>query len=131
MRWTAQADLDLHVQAPDGHIWYGNPGPTANSGQPDRDSICVDYGQSNFGVGNIYWPTGQALPGQYTVSVAFFSNCGTGATNVPFRLEVNDDNGQYQSWDDTVAEEYRVLNTPIWQIPSQSKWSATWTRQSQ
>jgi hypothetical protein len=128
LRWSAQADLDLHVQAPDGYIWYSGPGPTANGGQLDRDSICIDYGEPGFGVENVYWPAGRAPAGQYTVSVAYFNHCGTGATNVPFRLEVTDDNGRYQSWDGTVGEEYRVLNVPIWQIPSQSKWSTTWTR---
>lgn len=127
LRWSAQADLDLHVQAPDGYIWYGNRGPTANGGRLDRDCICLDYGQPDFGVENIFWPAGQAPAGQYTVSVAFFNHCGTGATNVPFRLEVLD-TGQYQSWDGTVAEEYRVLNTPIGQMPSRSRWSTTWSR---
>ena len=129
LRWSTQADLDLHVQAPDGYVWYVSPGPTSNGGQLDRDSICLDYGQPGFGVENVYWPAGRAPAGQYTVSVAYFWDCETGATNVPFRLEVTDDGGQYQSWDGTVAEDYPELYTPIGQIPSQSKWSTTWTRQ--
>jgi hypothetical protein len=127
LRWTTQADLDLHVQAPDGYIWYSSPGPTANGGQLDRDSWCIDYGQPGFGVENVYWPRGQAPPGQYTVSVAYFWDCATGGRNVPFRLEVNDD-GQYQSWDGTVPDDYTVLGTPIGQIPAQSKWSTSWSR---
>jgi hypothetical protein len=84
LSWASDADIDLAVTEPDGTtIYYSSPGPTSTGGQLDVDSNvgCENDG----GVENIFWPTGDAPSGSYTVTVTGFrlsrddgSSCGSG-----------------------------------------------------
>jgi hypothetical protein len=79
LTWSSTADLDLAVTEPDGTVIdYTNTGPTSTGGQLDVDSNvgCADDGA----VENIFWPSGDAPSGPYTVTVTGFSveGCGSG-----------------------------------------------------
>ena len=73
LTWNAEADIDLHVIDPNGdEVYYANT-IVPSGGQLDRDNLC-----SNFIMGrpeNIFWPSGQAPRGTYTVKVRYYSNC--------------------------------------------------------
>jgi hypothetical protein len=84
LEWESNADLDLAVTEPDGTtIYFGATGPTATGGALDVDSnINCD---NDGGVENIFWPTGDAPSGTYTVTVTGYqlvaddgSSCGSG-----------------------------------------------------
>jgi hypothetical protein len=87
LRWASSADIDLHVTEPDGtEIWYGDKGPTSTGGQLDVDSnVGCDQEAS---VENIFWPTGQAPSGQYTVEVNGYQvdGCGSGDYTVTAKV---------------------------------------------
>ncbi len=91
LAWSSDADLDLSVTEPDGtEISYLSPGPTSTGGQLDVDSN-VGCGSSGSGVENVFWNSGDAPSGDYTVDVTGFrltrddgSDCGSGE----FSLEI-------------------------------------------
>jgi len=74
VHWDTPNDVDLHVVDPTGEeIFYGNTS-SASGGTLDLDSnpACYIDGINNE---NIYWPTGQAPAGEYTVRVDFWASC--------------------------------------------------------
>ena len=88
LRWSSEADLDLHVFEPDGtEIYFGDPGPTRTGGQLDVDSNigCVDDGS----VENIFWPEGEMPLGEYRIEVHGFTvdGCGGGDYTVVAKVE--------------------------------------------
>lgn len=67
LTWDTTADLDLYVTEPNGEtISYLNRS-SSTGGQLDRDD------RDGFGPENIFWPTGSAPSGQYSVTVKHFS----------------------------------------------------------
>jgi hypothetical protein len=83
LEWGSIADLDLAVIEPDQtEIYYGASGPTATGGQLDVDSNigCTDDDGIDGAVENVFWPTGDAPSGSYTVAVRGYSvdGCGSG-----------------------------------------------------
>jgi hypothetical protein len=86
---TRSTDLDLYVIDPSGNtIYYGNT-EAASGGQLDLDANAAC--SSNMGVDNehIYWPSGAAPAGTYTVRVAHFESCIGGE---PFEYRVTVEN---------------------------------------
>jgi hypothetical protein len=91
LAWSSDADLDLSVTEPDGtETSYLSPGPTGTGGELDVDSN-VGCGSSGSGVENVFWNSGDAPSGRYTVDVTGFrltrddgSDCGSGE----FSLEI-------------------------------------------
>lgn len=85
LRWSGDADVDLHVVDPSGtEIYYGNrESPTG--GMLDYDKIP---GTGEFGphVENVFWPTGGAPNGAYEAWVEVFSVDSD--PTVEFSLEV-------------------------------------------
>lgn len=78
--WNTATDVDLHVIEPSGEeIYYGHT-TSATGGSLDLDS---NPGCSIDGVNaeNIYWPEGQAPPGDYTVRVHMYSDCEIGSAS--------------------------------------------------
>ncbi len=87
LRWESNADVDLHVTEPDGtEIWFGSAGPTTTGGQLDVDSNvgCVQEAS----VENVFWPTGGAPVGEYTIGVDGYevAGCGSGAYTVTAKV---------------------------------------------
>lgn len=79
LRWESSADVDLHVFEPNGtEIWFGGRGPTTTGGQLDVDSNVGCEQEAS--VENVFWPTGQAPEGGYTVEVTGYQveGCGSG-----------------------------------------------------
>lgn len=78
LRWAGAADLDLHVVDPSGEeIYYGRP-TSASGGRLDHDANagCNGAADDDNPVENIYWPTGGAPAGTYTVWVKVYNPCG-------------------------------------------------------
>ena len=83
LTWGSTADLDLAVQGPDGTVIdYTNRGPTDTGGQLDVDANvgCTDDDGIEGAVENVFWPSGDAPSGEYTVTVTGFQvdGCGSG-----------------------------------------------------
>jgi hypothetical protein len=73
LTWQGTADLDLHVIDPSGvEIYYRNTS-SPTGGRLDHDDLCDPT--AHGGPENIFWPTGQAPHGQYTVKVNYYSTC--------------------------------------------------------
>ncbi|HEX6422229.1 MAG TPA: DUF6777 domain-containing protein [Acidimicrobiales bacterium] len=91
LSWSSDADLDLSVTEPDGTVIdYLNKGPTSTGGALDVDSN-VGCGSSGSGVENVFWSSGDAPSGDFSVDVTGFrlarddgSDCGSGE----FTLEI-------------------------------------------
>lgn len=76
LRWDNTSDLDLYVKDPNGTlIYYGNK-RSASGGILDVDDM------DGYGPENVYWPTGTAPRGTYTVYVEYFSGPLPAAYNV-------------------------------------------------
>ena len=85
LEWESAADLDLAVIEPDGtETYFGDKGPSPSGGQLDVDSNigCDDDDGVPGAVENIFWPTGDAPSGSYTVRVTGYTvggtDCGSG-----------------------------------------------------
>ena len=85
LEWESAADLDLAVVEPDGtETYFGNRGPSPSGGELDVDSNigCEDDDGVPGAVENIFWPTGDAPSGSYTVKVTGYTvdgeACGSG-----------------------------------------------------
>lgn len=88
LRWQSSADLDLHVIEPDGtEIWYQAPGPSDTGGQLDVDSNVGCEQEAS--VENIFWPTGEAPSGEYTIEVTGYQvdDCGSGSYMVTAQVQ--------------------------------------------
>ncbi len=84
---TAATDLDLYVIDPSGHVIYYGETTSPTGGQLDLDANAGCG--SNMGVNNehVFWPTGMAPAGTYTVRVSNYSSCINGA-KVDYRITV-------------------------------------------
>lgn len=87
--WSDTSDVDLHVIDPNGaEVYFSNP-DVASGGHLDIDSNagCTDDRDATHPAGfhknneNIVWPVGQAIPGDYTVILDYYSHCGTSPTD--------------------------------------------------
>lgn len=77
LTWEASLDLDLWVEDPNGDTVYYNDTPIPSGGELDRDNKCDDFvlGRPE----NIYWPSGGAPSGTYTVKVDYYGGCDSSA----------------------------------------------------
>lgn len=89
LRWATTDDVDLAVVGPDGaRISWENPGPVASGGTLDRDdnSSCAVMTESP--IENIYWPTGQAPDGSYSIEVNLFQRCAASSEPISFEVRL-------------------------------------------
>lgn len=87
--WTDSADVDLHVVDPNGERIYFGHRNSASGGTLDLDANAA-CGRNHFDDNsppafvsneNVVWPTGDAIPGNYTVILDYWSNCGVARTD--------------------------------------------------
>ncbi|MGE0705700.1 MAG: YfaP family protein [Vicinamibacterales bacterium] len=84
LSWDTDADVDLHVVAPNGaEVYYANPAAAGGELDLDSNAGCSIDGVRNE---NVTWPTGQAPAGTYTVRVDYWSSCGVSRTNYTIRI---------------------------------------------
>jgi hypothetical protein len=76
--WNTTDDLDLWVIDPEGVQIYFNRKTSPSGGELDVDANAgCGANVTITPVENIFWPTGGAPIGTYTVKVHYFSNCGS------------------------------------------------------
>ncbi len=93
LQWTGARDVDLYVTDPFGTtISYQNK-TSASGGQLDRDDT------DGFGPENIFWPSGKAPKGRYSVQVQLYSGY---SANYNFSIVVN---GKKQTYNGTLRGE--------------------------
>ena len=103
LTWYTMDDLDLHVIDPAGEeIFFANS-LVASGGELDRDSNAICSDATTSPVENVFWPTGQAPRGQYTVQVHYFAECGGGGP-VQFRLRIMADGSVVRDVSGTLGE---------------------------
>eukprot|EP01124_Arcella_intermedia_P003754 TRINITY_DN1208_c0_g1_i1.p1 TRINITY_DN1208_c0_g1~~TRINITY_DN1208_c0_g1_i1.p1 ORF type:complete len:453 (-),score=83.34 TRINITY_DN1208_c0_g1_i1:39-1226(-) len=87
LAWDSRTDLDLHVITPNGEEIYYSHKKSKCNGELDVDMNV--RGESETPVENVYWPTGKAPAGKYTVMVHLYAYHGTNGTPaIPFRVQV-------------------------------------------
>jgi hypothetical protein len=89
LRWTGDADLDLHVVDPEGVEIYFDNARSPSGGTLDVDMV-PDCGDSTNKVENVFWPEGGSIPGVYQAYVEHYegSSCGGSAS---YQLELKID----------------------------------------
>lgn len=96
--WDTATDVDLHVTDPNGvTTYFGNRTP-GNGSSLDLDSnvACSIDGVNNE---NIFWSTGTAVPGEYTVKINMWSDCDKGGASGTVTMIYNgDDSPRVVSW---------------------------------
>lgn len=100
LTWDSTADVDLHLEEPDGNtIYWSNPNSALGDGYLDVDDI------DGFGPENIYFDTN--IPsGNYTVKVKMFSGFGDELpTNYAVTMKHN---GQTQSYNGTLVADDEI-----------------------
>ncbi|HEY9805598.1 MAG TPA: hypothetical protein V6D04_03470, partial [Candidatus Obscuribacterales bacterium] len=87
LRWETVDDLDLAVTDPSGQtVFYKNP-RVRSGGQQDVDANADCIKPVAKPVENIFWPTGGAPAGKYTVEARLYRRCAATGP-VPFNLTV-------------------------------------------
>lgn len=87
LRWETVDDLDLAVTDPSGQtVFYRNP-RVRSGGQQDVDANADCIEPVAKPVENIFWPTGGAPAGNYTVEARLYRRCAASGP-VPFNLTV-------------------------------------------
>jgi uncharacterized protein YfaP (DUF2135 family) len=89
LRWTGDADLDLHVIDPEGvEIYFDNAG-SPSGGTLDVDMVPTCGATDSSNVENVFWPEGESIPGVYQAFVVHYEgSCGQPGT---FELELKID----------------------------------------
>jgi hypothetical protein len=87
LAWATSDDLDVHVIEPSNEeIYYGHL-TSATGGRLDVDSNAACTNPQTNPVENIFWATGTAPFGTYTVLVDYYRHCSSD-TEVPFSVNI-------------------------------------------
>ncbi len=87
LNWDNQNDLDLACVDPAGQtIWYGNR--RVGSGGMLEIDMNVQPGGSNTPIENIYWPTGTAPSGTYSVYLWLYRQHLPDVSTNPYKIKV-------------------------------------------
>jgi len=84
LRWSGDADLDLHVIDPEGFEISFWSALSPSGGLLDVDMV-PECGTSGNSVENVFWPDGESIPGEY---LAFVHNYGTCPSSGTYELEL-------------------------------------------
>lgn len=117
LRWNSPADLDLEVVEPNGTtINHESRSPASSKGQLDVDANARCEAPRT-GVENVFWPDGDAAPGDYRVVVRGFAvgenyahDCGGNTAQFTLTIKVfgQDEQVHEDSVGDGEANEYSV-----------------------
>ena len=112
--WDSINDLDLWVTDPAGETIYYQHKNSASNGDLDVDANPGCNDPTTSPVENIYWPTGEAPEGVYTVSVQYFKICqSTARTPFKVRLKVN---GDMQVFDGVALEQDQLIEITTFEM---------------
>jgi hypothetical protein len=76
--WSSTNDLDLWVTDPSGEIIYYSHNASQSGGELDVDANAGCAAPlTSQPVENIFWPTGGAPRGKYTIEVQYYEQCET------------------------------------------------------
>jgi hypothetical protein len=88
LRWTGDADFDLHVIDPDGFEIYWDNARSPSNGTLDVDMVPI-CGTVDNNVENVFWPEGGSIPGEYQAFVVHYeTSC---AASAEYELELKID----------------------------------------
>lgn len=112
LRWQSVDDLDLAITDPNGDIVFFLSPSVASGGQLDVDanSTCIDT--TSAPVENVFWPPGQAIPGQYAVTVSLYQRCAGAGGSIPYELTLLV-NGTTQTYSGIVDEQNLSVTYPF------------------
>ena len=101
LRWTGDADLDLHVIDPEGFEIFFQNARSPSGGTLDVDMVPEICGSNPSNVENVFWPEGGSIPGEYRAYVYHYdSSC---AASSSYELELRIDGVVVASDSGTVA----------------------------
>lgn len=101
LTWDSVNDLDLWVTDPSGEVIYYRHKTSASGGKLDVDANAGCGSRTSSPVENIFWSSGGAPDGTYSVSVHYYAVCQPEALT-PFTVQLLVD-GQRQAFDGTVS----------------------------
>ncbi|MBW4654996.1 MAG: hypothetical protein KME20_18425 [Kaiparowitsia implicata GSE-PSE-MK54-09C] len=104
LRWTTSDDLDLAVTDPRGETAAFFNRQISSGGQLDVDANAACSEVSSSPIENVFWPTGGAPQGQYTITVNLFTRCGQTSGPIPFVVNLLVQ-GTRETFDGTVSDE--------------------------
>lgn len=112
--WDSINDLDLWVTDPAGETIYYQHKNSASQGELDVDANPSCDNPTTSPVENIYWPTGEAPNGVYSIAVQYFEVCQSEA-RTPFtvRLKVN---GNTQTFDGVALEQDELIEITTFEM---------------
>jgi len=89
LRWDNFNDLDLHVVDPYGNeIFYASP-YSSSGGKLDVDANLDCVGNvTEHGIENIFWPTGSAPSGEYTIYVNKYAHCPPAQVLTKYKIQL-------------------------------------------
>lgn len=87
--WDNYNDLDLFVNDPNGETIFWDHPSAASGGKLDVDAnyMCINDVTPNP-VENIFWPTGGAPAGDYSIGVRYYQHCSDAPTKNDFTVRV-------------------------------------------
>jgi len=103
LTWGKKVDLDLYVTDPSGETIYYAHDSSESGGKLDVDRKCSNIDGGPL-MENIFWPSGKAPTGAYTVKVNFFENCSNLPTPISFNVKTVI-NGNPTTFSKTIANE--------------------------
>ncbi|RMF69180.1 MAG: hypothetical protein D6742_03210 [Cyanobacteria bacterium J069] len=119
LRWTTPDDLDLAVRDPAGDIVAYYNRAVSSGGQLDVDANAGCSEQNTSPIENIFWPSGGAPQGQFSIEVNLFTRCsGGGAGSIPFNLTLLVQ-GTTRTIQGTVSDQQPVASFPF-SLPTQA-----------
>ncbi len=88
LRWTGDADLDLHVIDPEGFEIFFQNARSPSGGTLDVDMV-PDCGTSGNNVENVFWPEGGSIPGEYQAYVVHYENVCAASSSYELELRID------------------------------------------
>jgi len=88
LRWSGDADLDLHVIDPDGVEIYFENARSPSGGALDVDMV-PECGASGNNVENVFWPEGGSIPGLYQAYVVHYGTSCASSASYDLELKID------------------------------------------